>query len=81
MIFVAMQYLFSKMGVGILPTFKIFRNNSLVSEVKGAKYEELVRQIEKARLSGPTVPMAAANNEEVDVDVNTKDLNLVTLPC
>jgi len=41
--------IFSKLGIGILPTFKIFKNSSLVSEVKGAKYEELVTKIEKAR--------------------------------
>lgn len=39
----------SKLGVGILPTFKIFKNKDLVSEVKGAKLEELVQKIEKAR--------------------------------
>eukprot|EP00250_Pteridium_aquilinum_P013693 c21509_g1_i1 orf=576-1145(-) len=41
--------IFSKLGIGILPTFKIFKNNNLVSEVKGAKYDELVSKIEKAR--------------------------------
>lgn len=39
----------SKLGVGILPTFKIFKNKFLVSEVKGAKIDELVQKIEKAR--------------------------------
>ncbi|MCO5559460.1 hypothetical protein L7F22_013060 [Adiantum nelumboides] len=42
---------FSKLGTGILPTFKIFKNSSLLSEVKGAKYDELVTKIEKARSS------------------------------
>lgn len=41
----------SKLGIGILPTFKIFKNKFLVSEVKGAKYDELIQKIEKARLS------------------------------
>ncbi|KAI5061003.1 hypothetical protein GOP47_0023508 [Adiantum capillus-veneris] len=42
---------FSTLGIGLLPTFKIFKNSSLVSEVKGAKYDELVSKIEKARMS------------------------------
>ncbi|KAI5078137.1 hypothetical protein GOP47_0007961 [Adiantum capillus-veneris] len=41
---------FSHLGVGLLPTFKIFKNSSLVSQVKGAKYDELVAKIEKARI-------------------------------
>ncbi|KAH7286255.1 hypothetical protein KP509_33G066400 [Ceratopteris richardii] len=40
---------FNNLGIGILPTFKIFKNNSLVSEVRGAKYDELVKKIEKVR--------------------------------
>ncbi|KAH7437274.1 hypothetical protein KP509_05G063500 [Ceratopteris richardii] len=42
--------IFSKLGIGILPTFKIFKKNSLLSEVKGAKYDDLVQKIERARV-------------------------------
>lgn len=43
--------LFSQLGIGILPTFKLLKDSNVVSEVKGAKYDELVLKIEKARKS------------------------------
>ena len=74
------------MGVGILPTFKIFRNSSLVSEVKGAKYDELVKQIEKARLStGSSTAMAPPVKKNMDMDahayVTMEDVDLVASSC
>ncbi|KAH7446955.1 hypothetical protein KP509_01G084000 [Ceratopteris richardii] len=38
-----------KMGVKVVPTFKLFRNRKELAEVKGAKFDELVRRIQEAR--------------------------------
>lgn len=39
-----------ELGVKTVPTFKIFKNAEVVGEVRGAKYDELVKAIESARL-------------------------------
>ncbi|KAJ7513575.1 hypothetical protein O6H91_23G028300 [Diphasiastrum complanatum] len=38
-----------ELGVRVVPTFKIFKNKALVGEVAGAKYDELVKVIDKLR--------------------------------
>jgi len=38
-----------ELGVKSVPTFKIFKNAKLVAEIRGAKFDDLVKAIEKAR--------------------------------
>lgn len=40
-----------KLGVKVVPTFKLFKNRQEIAEVKGAKFDELVQSIEEARAS------------------------------
>ncbi|KAG0620886.1 hypothetical protein M758_4G252400 [Ceratodon purpureus] len=40
-----------ELGVKTVPTFKIFKNAEVVAEIRGAKYDELVKAIESARSS------------------------------
>ncbi|KAI5076335.1 hypothetical protein GOP47_0008400 [Adiantum capillus-veneris] len=40
-----------KLGVKVVPTFKLFRNREEIAEVKGAKFDELVQSIIEARTS------------------------------
>ncbi|KAH7443850.1 hypothetical protein KP509_02G053000 [Ceratopteris richardii] len=40
-----------KLGVKVVPTFKLFRDRKEIAEVKGAKFDELVQTIEEARNS------------------------------
>ena len=37
-----------ELGVKTVPTFKVFKNGEIVAEVRGAKFEELVKAIENA---------------------------------
>lgn len=37
-----------ELGVKTVPTFKVFKNGEVVAEVRGAKFEELVKAIENA---------------------------------
>jgi thioredoxin 1 len=39
-----------ELGVKTVPTFKIFKNGEEVAEIRGAKYDDLVKAIENARL-------------------------------
>eukprot|EP00250_Pteridium_aquilinum_P030308 c4105_g1_i1 orf=214-777(+) len=40
-----------KLGVKVVPTFKLFRNRLEIAEVKGAKFDELVQSIQDAMAS------------------------------
>lgn len=40
-----------KLGVKVVPTFKLFRNRQEIAEVKGAKFDELVQSIQEAMAS------------------------------
>lgn len=47
----ANKVLAKKLGVKVVPTFKLFRNRQEIAEVKGAKFDELVQSIDEARAS------------------------------
>lgn len=40
-----------ELGVKVVPTFKLLKNREIVAEVKGAKYDDLLQNIEKLRAS------------------------------
>ena len=44
-----MQPLAKELGIRVVPTFKILKDNKVVKEVTGAKYDDLVAAIETAR--------------------------------
>jgi len=43
------QPLAKELGIRVVPTFKILKDNKVVKEVTGAKYDDLVAAIETAR--------------------------------
>ncbi|KNA21376.1 hypothetical protein SOVF_043800 [Spinacia oleracea] len=40
-----------ELGIRVVPTFKILKENSVVGEVTGAKYDKLLEAIQAARSS------------------------------
>lgn len=44
-----LQPLAKELGIRVVPTFKILKDNKVVKEVTGAKYEDLLAAIEAAR--------------------------------
>lgn len=50
--FCLVQPLVKELGLRVVPTFKIFKDNKVVKEVTGAKYDNLVEAIETARSTG-----------------------------
>lgn len=48
---VCSQPLAKELGINVVPTFKILKDNKVVKEVTGAKYDDLVDAIDKVRSS------------------------------
>jgi len=40
-----------ELGIKVVPTFKILKDNKVVKEVTGAKFDDLVAAIDNVRLS------------------------------